>query len=315
MTSPRATPYSMSDLPLAGGIAYHLGISAEQLAPSIVIVGDPERVDLIADTFFESHECRVSHRGLTTCTGIVRETRQRVTVTTTGMGAPSTEIVLNEISALSEIDTATRIRRSSSPSALTIIRVGTSGALQRSTPLGTAVISSHAVGIDSTAWFYGDGMTDDATARELAAGARSVIEGALEPHHVAHGKIHPYGSVADIAVVEALRASADALGIAYQVGATVTASGFFAPQGRDVSRVRPAVPDIDRLLARDPRFLNMDMETAFVLHLCRAFGYRAGAICVAAAHRELDTFSTAISSQVSDAVRVALAALARLASS
>jgi uridine phosphorylase len=302
----------MSDLPMRGGVAYHLGISAEQLAPAILIVGDPERVDMIADQFFEEREFRVSHRGLTTCTGTVRETKQRVTVTTTGMGAPSTEIVLNEISALAEVDASTRTRRSSRAANLTIIRVGTSGALQPATSLGTAILSSHAVGLDSTAWFYAEGLTEDLTARELAGTVQDVIERALVPQHAALGKIHPYGAIADVAVVAALSQSARELGVSHQVGATITASGFFAPQGRHISRVTPSVPDIDRLLAREPSFLNMDMETAFVLHLCGAFGYRAGAVCVAAAHRELDTFSTDIASHVSDAVRVALLALARV---
>lgn len=297
---------------MRGGVAYHLGISAEQLAPAILIVGDPERVDLIADQFFEHREVRVSHRGLTTCTGTVRETQQRVTVTTTGMGAPSTEIVLNEISALAEVDAATRTRPSACGANLTIIRVGTSGALQPPTSLGTSIISSHAVGLDSTAWFYAEGLTDDVTARELAGTVQGSIDRVLASQPAALGKIHPYGAVADVAVVAALSQSARELGVSHQIGATITASGFFAPQGRHISRVTPSVPDIDRLLARDPRFLNMDMETAFVLHLCGAFGYRAGAVCVAAAHRELDTFSTEIARHVSDAVRVALLALARV---
>ena len=305
--------YSVSDLPFAGGRSYHLGISAEQLAPAILVVGDPERVDSIADQFFEQVEVRVSHRGLTTCTGLVRETKQRITVTTTGMGAPSTEIVLNEIAALAEVDTVALTRRAGSPAKLTIIRVGTSGALQRSTPLGSAIISSHAVGLDSTAWFYGEGMTKDRAACERAIFVHSQIEGTLGPGDPSRGKIHPYGAAATEQVVDALRRAAEELGVTHQIGTTVTASGFFAPQGRDVSRIPPSVPEFDRLVAGDPRFLNMDMESAFVLHFCSALGYRVGALCVAAANRELNTFSTEISSAVSDAVRVAVLALSRCA--
>jgi uridine phosphorylase len=231
------------------------------------------------------------------------------------MGAPSAEIVLNEISALAEVDGSTRTRRFARGANLTIIRVGTSGALQPATSLGTAIISSHAVGLDSSAWFYAEGLTHDPTARELAGAVEGALERVLAPQHPAFGKIHPYGAVADVTVVAALSQSAQELGVSHEVGATITASGFFAPQGRHISRVAPSVPDIDRVLARDPRFLNMDMETSFVLHLCGAFGYRAGAVCVAAAHRELDTFSIDIVAQVSNAVRVALWALARVQSS
>ena len=312
MTSTYPTSYSVSDLPMSGGVAYHLGISSDQLASSIVLVGDPERADRIAEQCFDHQEVRVSHRGLTTCTGIARETKQRITVTTTGMGAPSTEIVLNEIAALAEVDTVTLKRRSMTPANLTIIRVGTSGALQRSTPLGTPIISSHAIGLDSTAWFYGEGLTSDPIARELAGVVECQIEEVLPPHHPSKGRIHSYGAVAHSEVVDALRQAAGELGVNPQVGATVTSSGFFAPQGRDVSRAIPSVPDLDRLVARDSRFLNMDMETAFVLHLCGALGYRAGAICVAAVNRELNTFSTEISKNVSDAVRTAIVALSKL---
>jgi uridine phosphorylase len=227
------------------------------------------------------------------------------------MGAPSTEIVLTEIAALAEVDTATLTRHSLRSAHLTIVRVGTSGALQRATPLGTAIVSSHAVGLDSTAWFYGEGMTNDPIARELAQSVDSQMEGAFSPHHPARGKIHSYGAVADTGIVAALSLAAQDLGVPHEVGVTVTASGFFAPQGRDVSRVAPSLPDFDRLVARDPRFLNMDMETAFVLHFCGALGYRAGAICVAAANRECNTFSTNLSSHVSAAVRTAIVALSK----
>lgn len=312
MTLDPPTRYAVSDLPFNRGVSYHLGMTADHLAPAILLVGDPERVDFIAERFFESTEMRISHRGLTSCTGIVRDTKQRVTVTTTGMGAPSTEIVLNEVAALAEIDTGTLMRISERRADLTIIRVGTAGALQRATTLGTSIISSHAVGVDSTAWFYGDGMTKDPVASDLACFVDTQLELALKDGDPSRGKIHAYGARADGEVVAALREAAQELGVVHSVGATFTASGFFAPQGRDVSRLAPSVPDLDRRIGRDPRFLNMDMETAFVLHFCGALGYRAGAVCVAAANRELDTFATDIGAHVENAVRVALSALAKM---
>lgn len=312
MTTTLPRRYAVSDLPFNRGVSYHLGMTAEHLAPAIVLVGDPERVDFIADRFFESTEMRVSHRGLMTCTGIVRDTKQRITVATTGMGAPSTEIVLNELAALAEVDTTTLTRISDRAAPLTLIRVGTSGALQRTTTLGTSVISSHGVGVDSTAWFYGKGVTVDPVAMELARFVDTQLGLALGAGDPARGKIHAYGAVANGEVVAALRDAAQELGVGHLVGATFTASGFFAPQGRDVSRLAPSVPDLDRRIAHDPRFLNMDMETAFVLHFCGALGYRAGAVCVAAANRERDTFATDIGAHVEDAVRVALRALAKV---
>jgi uridine phosphorylase len=228
------------------------------------------------------------------------------------MGAPSTEIVLNELAALAEVDTATLTRISDRAARLTLIRVGTSGALQRNTTLGTSIISSHGVGVDSTAWFYGSGVTKDPLALELARFVDTQLDLALEGRDPSRGKIHAYGALADGEVVTALRDVAQEFGVDHSVGATFTASGFFAPQGRDVSRIAPSVSDLDRRIAHDPRFLNMDMETAFVLHFCGALGYRAGAVCVAAANRERDILATDIDAHVEDAVRVALSALARM---
>lgn len=290
-----------------------MGIRADDLSDSILLVGDPERVDLLAAELLAHTEVRVSHRGLTTITGTTRDTQQRITITTSGMGAPSAEIVLNEIAALSEVDTRTRMRKAH-PASLTIIRVGTSGALQERTQLGTSVISSHAVGFDSTAWFYADGMSKDPLSKELAQSLQTSIQECIPQEHPAHGKILPYGAAASGIVTKALRDSARALGVAHDVGVTVTASGFFAPQGRDVGRIPPAVPDLDRIVARDPRILNMDMETAFVLHFCGANAFPAGSICVAAANRASNTFASHVKEHIRDAARVALGALYSLRS-
>jgi uridine phosphorylase len=307
------TPYLESDLPITGGRAYHLGIGAEDLSPSIILVGDPERVDMIAADHLAHTEVRASHRGLTTITGVARDTQQRITITTSGMGAPSTEIVLNEIMALSEVDTQTRTRKGA-PSSLTIIRVGTSGALQERTRLGTSIISSCAVGLDSTAWFYAEGMSSDQTCCDLAQSVKTLVDARIPQGHPASGKLLPYGASSNGMVTEALRRAAERLGVAHEIGATVTASGFFAPQGRDVGRIPPSVLDFDRVVAQEPRLLNIDMETAFVLHFCGGHGFRAGAICVAAANRASNIFAHNVNAHIRDAARVAINALGALRS-
>ncbi len=266
------------------------------------------RVDLLAGELLVQTGVRVSQRGLTTITGTACDTQQRVTITTSGMGAPSAEIVLNEIAALFEVDTHTRMRKAQ-PASPTIIRVGTSGALQERTRLGTSIISSHAVGFDSTGWFYAEGLSTDPVAAELARSLHSSIHMSISQEHPAYGKIRPYGAASSSVVTQALREAAKALHVVHDVGATVTASGFFAPQGRDVGKIAPSVPDLDRIVARDPRFLNMDMETAFVLHFCGGNGFRSGAICVAAANRASNSFASNVKEHIRDAARVALGAL------
>src|SRR3990172_4005619 len=139
-----ATPYTAADLPVdEAGRIYHLQIKPEQIAPDILLVGDPGRAEFIGSRFLHDLEVEHEHRGLVTITGTSEITGDRatiispvkVTVTTSGMGTPSLEIVVNELVALNEIDFETRTRKSDFPR-LHILRVGTSGALQASTKLG-----------------------------------------------------------------------------------------------------------------------------------------------------------------------------------
>jgi uridine phosphorylase len=119
-------------------------------------------------------------------------------------------------------------------------------------------------------------------------------------------------------VVDALVRAADQLGVPVRQGLTASNSGFFAPQGRDVARVRPTVPDVDRLLADyDPalggqRVENMEMETSFLCHFAGGLGYAAGAICPAIANRRANTFDHRYGDAVERATRVALLALSSL---
>ncbi len=307
MSHPNRGPFRATDLPMFDGIAYHLGVPAHAIAKDILIVGDPDRAKAIADEHLESLEAQGEHRGLVTRTGIARSTGRRLTITTSGMGTGSAEIVLNELVALHELDPNTGIRRAQ-VEPLTIIRVGTSGALHRETALGSAVISSAAVGLDSTGWFYDTPLT--AEERKLADLARARMEEGLLQGHPGQGLVRPYAAIASPEVVSALRDSAVKCGMSAEVGVTVTAAGFFAGQGRDVSRVPPLFRDLDRLLAREPRFRNFEMEASILLRLCRALGYRAGAICVAAANREQGTFCPDIATAMDGVVRAAIQAFA-----
>jgi uridine phosphorylase len=247
---PSAVPYSEADLPIdAGGRIYHLQITPEQLAPDILLVGDPGRAEFIARTFLRDLEVEREHRGLVTATGTSCATGGRATiisplratVATSGMGTPSLEIVLNELVALSEIDFSTRAQKASFPR-LHVIRVGTSGGLQASTRLGTSIITTYAVGMDNTGLFYETPCPDQTCAR-LELELAEAVESATSPGSRFRGKIHPYVSRAEPAVVQALTQAAKDLGVAAKTGLTVSNSGFFAPQGRDISRLRPSTPE------------------------------------------------------------------------
>jgi len=314
-----------ADLPIdAGGRIYHLQITPEQLAPDILLVGDPGRAEFIGRTFLRDLEVEQEHRGLVTATGTSCATGGRTTiisplrttVATSGMGTPSLEIVLNELVALAEIDFATRKPKPLFPR-LHIIRVGTSGGLQASTRLGTSIITTYALGMDNTGLFYETPCPDQTCAR-LEKELTEVIEKAYRLDSRFRGKIHPYVSRAEPAVVQALTQAAKDLGVAAKAGLTVSNSGFFASQGRDISRLRPSIPDLDRVFSEfDPgiegqRLENMEMEASFLLHFLGGLGHWAGAICPAIANRHDNTFDHEYLAAIEGATRTALAALAAL---
>jgi uridine phosphorylase len=306
-------PYNTSDLPVFNNRVYHLDLAPEEIAQNIIIVGDPDRVPVIAEEFLGDREVDRSHRGLRTITGTSRETGQRVSVTTSGMGTPSLEIVLNELVALHEIDFTTMTRKESC-GPLTIIRVGTSGGVQHDTPLGTLIVTDYAVGLDNTGLFYSPALYD--TGCELLEQTiRECINTAAVGASRFQGKIIPYVSRADAAITAGLQREADRLGARYKKGITVSNSGFFANQGRDISRVPLTVPDIDGVLASMDtgipglRVENMEMEASFLLHFMGGLGYRAGVICAVIDNRREDRFAEQYVHHMKDAVRAALRTL------
>jgi uridine phosphorylase len=306
----RIGPYNASDLPVFNNKVYHLDLNPEELAKNIIIAGDPERVFFIAEEFLGDCEVNRSHRGLRTITGTSRETGQRVSITTSGMGTPSLEIVLNEIVALNEIDFNTMTRKEEFEP-LTIIRVGTSGGLQHDTALGTLIVTDYAVGLDNTGLFYNPALYDKGC-EMLEERVRESIDAAAARTSRFKGKFFPYVSRANSEISAVMEMEAEKLGVIYKKGITVSNSGFFANQGRDISRVPVSIPDIDGILASmntgipGIRVENMEMEASFLLHFMGGLGYRAGAICAVIDSRREGRFAEHYTQYIKDAVRVAL---------
>jgi uridine phosphorylase len=322
-----AVPYTASDLPIDDqGRIYHLQVKPEQIAPDILLVGDPGRAEMIGSTFLRDLEFEHEHRGLVTVTGTSDVTGEqatiisplKATVATSGIGTPSLEIVVQELVALNEIDFETRTPKPDHPR-LHILRVGTSGGLQAATALGTPIITSYAIGMDNTGLYYEAPYADE-TCRRLEGELAHLIKRAMRAESRFYGRIQPYVSRAEPLLVDALLEAAVTLGVPAKLGLTVSSSGFFAPQGRDVGRVKPSVPELDRIFAGyDPglggqRIENMEMESSFLLHLLGGLGYWGGAICTAVANRREDTFDHDYQESVKNATRVALLALATLRS-
>jgi len=309
----RKAQFNPSDLPIVDGKVYHLNLRPGELAKDILIVGDPERVPFIADEFFSNHEIDIFHRGLRTITGNVKETGLRVSIVTSGMGTPSLEIVLNEIVALNEIDFQKRTRKDEHDM-ITIIRVGTSGGMQQDTELGTLVITDYVVGLDNTGMFY-DAHDQGDDLRLLEDRIRDALDSSIPMNSRFKGKIFPYASRAHPDVVKVLERESQKLGIPYKRGITISNSGFFANQGRVVSRVPLTVPEIDGVLAlvdtdiEGLNIENMEMEASFLLHFMGALGYRVGVICPVIDNRRDEKFMAQYEEHIKNAARIALRVL------
>jgi uridine phosphorylase len=321
----QAAPYTPSDLPIdEDGQIYHIQVKPGQIAPDILLVGDPGRAEMIGSTFLRDLEFEHEHRGLVTVTGTADITGERATImspvkttaATSGIGTSSLEIVVNELVALFEIDFGARTHRSEFPR-LHVLRVGTSGGLQASTRLGTLIVTSYAIGMDNTGLYYEVPYPDEVCER-LEGELGLLVQSAMSTDSRFYGKIHPYVSRAEPALVDALLEAAEDLGVETKLGLTASSCGFFAPQGRDIARVKPSLPDLDALLAEyDPgvggqRVENMEMEASFLLHFLGGLGHWAGAICAAIANRREDTFAHDYQEGIKNATRVALLALANL---
>jgi len=228
------------------------------------------------------HELK--HREFVTLTGSHRGLR--LSVIGTGIGPDNVEIALVEAWALATLDLATRLRRPASgpdrARPLTVIRVGTSGGMREELPAGTLVVSSYAIGLDSTGPYY-EGPPADATVTALERAARRAIDEGVRPGSRFAGAFVPYASRAAPAVVGALERHAARAGARFATGATVTAPGFFGPSGRHLDGVTNTVADVKLRLGRievaGVRVLNMEMESSLLFHLSALLGIRAGTIC------------------------------------
>lgn len=262
MPGPRAS----SEVVFVDDRVYHLGLRASELAPRVFLVGDPARAYTVAGRF-ERVDHEVRHREFVTLTGLHRG--RRVSVIGTGIGPDNVEIALVEAWALAD-------------EPLTAIRIGTSGGLREDVPVGTLVVSSYAIGLDSTGLFY-DAPPADETVVALEREARRAIDAGIRPGSRFAGALAPYASRATPSVVQALERSAARLRAPSVTGATVTSPGFFGPSGRLIEGVTNTVADIKERLgaieANGVQVYNMEMESSVLFHLAAQLGIRAGTIC------------------------------------
>lgn len=258
------------------GSIFHLHIKPEQLADNVILVGDPGRVSLVA-SYFDTQECSISSREFNTITGTYKG--KRITVISTGIGTDNIDIVVNELDALANIDLNTRTEKPTFRQ-LNLVRIGTSGGMQPDIPLGSFLISEKSIGFDGVLNFY-EGR-DAVSDLDFEADLKQQLN--WNPQWAA-----PYVVDADSGLVNQIGKD-DMLR-----GVTISANGFYGPQGR-VLRINLAVPDInDKIEAfRHGKYkiTNYEMESSAIAGLAKMMGHRAMTVCCIIANRRVEAANT-----------------------
>lgn len=250
------------------GSIFHLHLRPEQLADTVILVGDPGRVAMVSG-FFEEKECEVVNREFRTVTGSYKG--KRMTVLSTGIGIGNIDISVTELDALANVDFATR-REKAEKRQLTLVRLGTSGALQPDIKVGDFVFSRTSVGFDGLLNYY--------------AGRNEVCDLAIERAFIEHTGWNellpkPYFIDADKTLFDHFRDTT-------VEGITVAAPGFYGPQGRWV-RLQPQDVHLNEKIEsfdyKGRRITNFEMEGSALAGLAALMGHRAATICTIIAQR------------------------------
>ena len=256
------------------GSAFHIHLKPEQLADNVIMMGDPGRVDMLAD-YLTDIECRNASREFVSVTG--KYNGKRITALSHGIGPDNIDIVMTELDALANVDFETRevkpVHRS-----LNILRIGTSGALHADIPLGSYILSHMSVGFDGVMNWYGN--REKVTIPE--------VEEAFKKHMNWNPTLpSPYFVKASNKIIDLMK------DITIK-GVTISAPGFYGPQGR-VVRIPLAMPqmleDIEsfrfKLGDEDFRITNFEMESSPLAGMAAHLGHNACTVCCAIANRYL----------------------------
>lgn len=270
------------------GSIYHLNILPEDVADTVITVGDPDRISEITK-HFDRIELKKGKREFLTHTGYIGT--KRITVISTGIGTDNIDIVFNELDALVNVDFKTREVKEKLTS-LAIIRVGTSGAVQPDLPMGTILASTFGLGLDALMHYYVHGVPDE---------EKGLFEH-VKTHFQDLHAVNPYLTSADPVLL-------NTIGKGMEQGITVTAPGFYAPQGRQV-RAQNALPDFIQKLNtfryENYRITNLEMETAGIYALAKVLGHKALSVNAILASRVNYQFSKDPNSVVDKAIKLVL---------
>ena len=274
----------------ADGSVFHLHLKPEELADTVIMVGDPARVDMIAE-YLTDVEFRRASREFVSVTG--RYNGKRLTALSHGIGPDNIDIVMTEVDALANVDFVTREVKPEHRT-LKILRIGTSGALHADIPLGSFILSHMSVGFDGVMNWYGN--REKVTDVEIEEAFKKHMN--WDPHLPS-----PYFVKASDLIINRFRDCTIK-------GVTISAPGFYGPQGR-VVRVPLAMPDMLEKIesfrfGEDGRITNFEMEGAPLAGLAAHLGHEACTICCAIANRYLQSSNPDYKPQIRGLIELAL---------
>jgi uridine phosphorylase len=258
----------------ARGAVYHLDLLPEEIASTIITVGDPYRVPLISK-YFDAIEVKQKHREFITHTGYLAT--KRISVVSTGIGTDNIDIVLNELDALINIDFNERDVKPQLQS-LNIIRIGTCGSLQPDAPEDSYIVSTHGLGIDNLLNFYAHSNNEE---------EKNILQSFITHTQMNEHFAQPYIAAASTSL---LKHFVDG----FNHGITITCPGFYGPQGRVLRLGLSNVELINNLTTfrfGNHRIMNFEMETSGIYGLGKLLGHHCISLSAVVANRVSKVFS------------------------
>ncbi len=274
------------------GSIFHLHLLPEQLAEKIILVGDPDRVKLVASNF-DTIECEVANREFRTITGTYQG--KRISVISTGIGCDNIDIVMNEIDALANIDFTSRTVNPQLKS-LEIVRIGTCGGLQPHCPVGTFIASKTSIGFDGLLNFY--------------EGRNQVCDLDFEADFMRHMNWkgsqcipYPYVIHANASLTERIAQTNMVRGV------TIACGGFYGPQGRTLRLPLADPQQNDKIMSfkrGEQVITNFEMESSAIAGLSALLGHKALTVCMVIANRVAHEANTGYRNTINTLIQLVL---------
>lgn len=278
----------------SNGSVYHLQLLPENIAENIIIVGDQGRVETVS-SFFDTIDFKIQNREFVTHTGTYNG--KKIMVLSSGIGTDNIDILVNELDAAVNIDLKTRTIKKDHTT-LNIVRIGTSGALQKDIPVDSFVVSSHGLGFDGLLNYYLD---------LPKVNENAISEAFIKQTNWDKNLPYPYA-------IKGSEKLINQIGFDLTKGITATAPGFYGPQGRKL-RLTPWVEDFNQQLTdfkfKENRITNFEMETSALYGLGALLGHQTCTVCAIIANRVAKEYSKNYHAAVEKLIKIVLERLTK----